>query len=75
MKIDIIPLNEDNFGYLIIHEATGSAAIVDVSNQPEQVAAIVAECGVSLKMILTTHKHWDHANGNNMMKSLFPGLL
>lgn len=35
--------------------------------------AVRAE-GVSLTSLLTTHHHWDHADGNGEMARRFPGL-
>lgn len=75
MRVLTIPLNDDNFGYILSNEETGNAAVIDVSNQPGQIAAALYENGLNLKMILTTHKHWDHANGNDEMKTIFPGLF
>lgn len=75
MRIVTIPLNSDNYGYLIIDEETKDCAIVDVSNQPEQVANVIENEGpLNLSTILTTHKHWDHAHGNGIMKEKFPEI-
>lgn len=74
MRIVTIPLNDDNYGYLLIDETTNEAAIVDVSGQPEEVLKYVKKEGVRLTMVLTTHKHWDHAGGNTKMKTLFPNI-
>lgn len=30
--------------------------------------------GVEVTTVLTTHKHWDHAGGNNKIKKLCPGI-
>jgi hydroxyacylglutathione hydrolase len=74
MRVVIIPLNDDNYGYLLIDESTNEAAIIDVSGQPDEVLRIVEKEGVRLTKILTTHKHWDHAGGNFKMKSKFPDI-
>lgn len=74
MRVVIIPLNDDNYGYLLIDESTNEAAIIDVSGQPDEVLRIVEKEGVHLTKILTTHKHWDHAGGNLKMKSRFPDI-
>ena len=74
MRVVIIPLNDDNYGYLLIDESTNEAAIIDVSGQPDEVLRIVEKEGVLLTKILTTHKHWDHAGGNLKMKLKFPGI-
>lgn len=75
MHITTVPLNEDNYGYLVVDEASNDAVFVDVSNQPDIVTALIKEKGVNLRMILTTHHHWDHAGGNSKMLSTFPDVL
>ena len=72
MHITTVPLNEDNYGYLVVDEASKDALFVDVSNQPETITALVREKDVNLRMILTTHHHWDHAGGNSKMLTSFP---
>lgn len=74
MKVVIIPLNEDNYGYLLIDESTNVGAIVDVSNQPDIVYETIKSHNIEIKAILTTHKHYDHAGGNNRMKELLPSI-
>lgn len=61
MDIITIPLNSDNFGYLVICKETRNALIVDVSNCPEEVFAVAKETGCNVKCVLSTHKHWDHS--------------
>lgn len=61
MDIITIPLNSDNFGYLVICEETKNALIVDVSNNPDQVFAVAQSHNVNIKCVLSTHKHWDHS--------------
>ena len=74
MRVVSIPLNDDNYGYLLIDESTNEAAIVDVSGQPEEVMKCIQKEGVRVTKILTTHKHWDHAGGNLKMQALIPGV-
>lgn len=74
MQIEILPLNSDNYGYLLIDEKSRECAVVDVSSQPDSIARTIHEKHLTLRKILTTHKHWDHAGGNNKMKELFPGI-
>jgi hydroxyacylglutathione hydrolase len=59
--------------YLVVDEATNEAAIVDPV-EPEKVVEAVAEFGVNLSTVLTTHHHWDHAGGNNDLVKKVPGL-
>lgn len=56
------------FLFQIIDNGTRDAAIVDPV-EPERVLDAVAKHSVSLKSVLTTHHHWDHAGGNeNLVK-------
>ncbi|XP_031498433.1 hydroxyacylglutathione hydrolase cytoplasmic-like isoform X1 [Nymphaea colorata] len=74
MKIFPIPCLEDNYAYLIIDESSGEAAVVDPV-EPEKVLKVANDNGVStVKLVLTTHHHWDHARGNEKMKELVPGV-
>ncbi|KAF8402450.1 hypothetical protein HHK36_010534 [Tetracentron sinense] len=73
MKIIHVPCLEDNYSYLIIDETSREAAVVDPV-EPEKVLGVAKENGVNLKLVLTTHHHWDHAGGNDKIKQLVPGL-
>jgi hydroxyacylglutathione hydrolase len=73
MRIIPLALNSDNYGYVLIAESTQRAALIDISNQPEVIQQFISTLDVKVVMILTTHKHWDHAGGNLIMKSSFPG--
>ncbi|GMH19358.1 hypothetical protein Nepgr_021199 [Nepenthes gracilis] len=73
MKILHIPCLEDNYAYLIIDETTKEAAVVDPV-EPEKVLEVAKQNDAHLKMVLTTHHHWDHAGGNNKIKELVPGI-
>lgn len=64
MRVIQIPLLRDNYGYLIVCEKTGEAAVVDPS-EAEPVLKQVEREKVSLKAILNTHHHRDHTGGNS----------
>jgi len=68
-----VPILSDNFAYLIIDPQTGKAACVDPA-EPEKVLAAAKREGIQLSTLLCTHKHWDHAGGNEEMARLLPGL-
>ncbi len=51
----------------------GRAAAVDPA-EPQKVLDAAAREGVTVATVLTTHKHWDHAGGNDKMKQLCPGI-
>ncbi|CAL5189558.1 unnamed protein product [Lathyrus oleraceus] len=73
MKIFHIPCLEDNYSYLIVDESTKEAAAVDPV-EPEKVLQVSNSLGLTLKFVLTTHHHWDHAGGNEKIKELVPGI-
>lgn len=73
MKIYHIPCLEDNYAYLIVDESTKEAAAVDPV-EPKKIIASAREIGAELKLVLTTHHHWDHAGGNEEIKKLVPGI-
>ncbi|XP_023743954.2 hydroxyacylglutathione hydrolase cytoplasmic [Lactuca sativa] len=73
MKVIHIPCLEDNYSYLVIDENTKQGAVVDPV-EPEKIIKVAKENGVELKLVLTTHHHWDHAGGNEKIKELVPGI-
>ncbi|KAH8378801.1 hypothetical protein KR009_001423 [Drosophila setifemur] len=74
MVIKILPALQDNYMYLIIDKETREAAIVDPVD-PELVIKTVQEGNWTLKKVLTTHHHWDHAGGNEKLVKLWPEEL
>lgn len=70
---------EDNYSYLIVDTATGDSAVVDPAVCADGVIALLdgrsgGASPLKLKQVLTTHHHWDHANSNQRMADLYPGL-
>ena len=75
ISVAVIPMLDDNFCYYVFNEADRTKGFfVDVS----EVDKLDAFCkafqlpnleapGASIT-ILTTHKHWDHSNGNEVLK-------
>lgn len=56
-----IPCLADNYAFLIANEA-GEAALVDAP-EAAPINAELAARGWTLKTVLLTHHHWDHADG------------
>eukprot|EP00462_Mataza_sp_D1_P016737 CAMPEP_0175159600 /NCGR_PEP_ID=MMETSP0087-20121206/23514_1 /TAXON_ID=136419 /ORGANISM="Unknown Unknown, Strain D1" /LENGTH=260 /DNA_ID=CAMNT_0016447671 /DNA_START=18 /DNA_END=796 /DNA_ORIENTATION=+ len=73
MSVQIVPVLQDNYAYLLVDESTKSAAAVDPV-EPEKVLAAAKKAGVTISTVLTTHSHWDHAGGNNKLKQLVKGV-
>lgn len=67
-----IPMFGDNYAYLIVSMQTRKVAVVDPAD-PEMVlrylGSLRGQLQVPLQLtdVLTTHKHWDHAGGNQLL--------
>lgn len=72
MKIRLVPALEDNYMYLLVDEETRQCAAVDPV-EPQKILDAIKEENCTLTTILTTHHHWDHANGNDKLVKLVPG--
>ena len=64
MQVVQIPLLRDNYGYLVVCEDTGEAAVIDPSEAEPVLDRIEIE-KVTPKAILNTHHHRDHTGGNS----------
>jgi len=53
----------DNNSYLLVCEATREAAVLDVGFEPEAAIEAIRAAGVTLRLLLNTHAHYDHAAG------------
>ena len=59
--------NEDNIGYVIREPQTNALIAVDVGDTEQSgkvIRGLEKEFNTTLSYILTTHRHWDHVNGN-----------
>jgi glyoxylase-like metal-dependent hydrolase (beta-lactamase superfamily II) len=66
MPLENVALNLgplDNNTYLIICVETRDAAVVDAGFEPERVIETVRERGVTVRLLLNTHAHYDHVCG------------
>ncbi len=69
ININIIPVLEDNYTYLLRGE-NGQTAIID----PGLAAPVITELerqSLNLDMIINTHYHWDHTDGNLELKEKY----
>lgn len=73
MRVVAVPMLQDNYGWLVVDEASKRAAIVDPA-EPEPVLAAVAREGVALVAVLATHHHFDHVGGVEALCDHVPGL-
>ena len=68
IQVKQIPCLDDNYGFLVHDSATGVTASIDT---PEvgPINEALAEQGWKLTHILNTHHHFDHAGGNEALKT------
>lgn len=59
-----------NFAYVAADEASREAFIVDPSYDPKAVHQFVREQDLKLRYIFNTHRHHDHTNGNEKIRSI-----
>lgn len=58
--------------YLLIDEESKEAALIDPADSPDELAALIAREGVTLRYILLTHGHRDHTLAAPAMHERFP---
>jgi len=59
-----------NLGYLVGDRESKVAALVDPSYTPEALVERATAQGLAVKLIINTHGHTDHTNGNSRAKEL-----
>jgi hydroxyacylglutathione hydrolase len=75
LKIDIFACLKDNYGFLIVDEASGQVALID-SPEPARIMTRLAELGLNrIDYILNTHWHPDHAGGNALLKKRYGSVI
>lgn len=76
----IAPILSDNYSYFLICSKSNKAAVIDPADPPKitqylsQLKQDPRFSNLSLEYVLTTHKHWDHAGGNEAMAQQFQGI-
>lgn len=77
VSVEILPMWTDNYAYLVIDAASKHSAIVD-PGEGDRIVQIVKDMEsnglCTLKQLWCTHKHADHAGGNDEFKRAFPDL-
>lgn len=71
VRIECLPIFEDNYTFLLVDEAGKRAASVDPGDA-RPVLALLERQGLRLSDILITHHHSDHVGGNLDLLKAFP---
>lgn len=74
-----VAMLKDNYAFILIDPSSCECAVVDPSDAEEVLSVLKQESDLmssplKLTTVLTTHKHWDHAGGNEALLSRFPHL-
>lgn len=69
LSVRIFPCRSDNYGFLVRDEATGQVATIDTPDAEAILKDLEASGWGRLDMILNTHWHPDHTEGNERLKA------
>ena len=67
IHVKIFPLLKDNYSYLIEESVQQKRMIIDPSDALP-IISYLQEQKLSVDYIFNTHHHWDHTNGNKILK-------
>eukprot|EP01080_Neovahlkampfia_damariscottae_P013063 gene13063-8271_t len=63
----------DNYTFVLHDVSTKSITTIDPAD-PRPLIKFIEENKLNLTSILTTHKHWDHSGGNEVLKKKYPNV-
>lgn len=69
LDIRLFPCRSDNYGFLIRDQATGAVATVDTPDAEAILSDLAASGWGPLRLILNTHWHPDHTEGNARLQA------
>lgn len=74
LKIDLIPALNDNYCPLLQCTETGTVAVIDPAAD-DPVESALRSRGLKLDLILNTHHHFDHIDGNSALVDRYGATL
>ena len=73
VELALVPMFDDNYGYIIVDTATKDVALVDPADPPPVFEAL-KDMGLKPTQLWCTHYHDDHQGGNAAFKKEFPDM-
>jgi beta-lactamase superfamily II metal-dependent hydrolase len=73
-KVHLVPMFDDNYGFLLVDRATNTLACVDPGDG-QAIRVALDELNLDLNFILVTHKHADHVGGVLDLKRTYPNAV
>lgn len=73
IEVALVPMFDDNYGWVIHDTVTKDVALVDPADPPPMMAAL-KEMGLKPTQLWCTHFHDDHQGGNAAFKKEFPDM-
>ncbi|KAF4323582.1 hypothetical protein JM18_001818 [Phytophthora kernoviae] len=78
LRVRVVPMLEDNYGYVVVDESNHTMFAVDPA-EPSKILPVLKEEETTRKRefigVLTTHKHADHAGGNIEIAENYPNVM
>lgn len=71
IKKFVIGMIENN-DYLVWDENTNAAALIDATDNKQEIVDEVIKLGLNLQYIILTHGHFDHTTGTKFYQNAFP---
>lgn len=74
LEVFTIPYNKDNYAYYVYDAKVGSksgGALIDCGDF-QTISAFLKDREITPGILLSTHRHWDHTDGNGDFKKAFP---
>ncbi|KDO20332.1 hydroxyacylglutathione hydrolase [Saprolegnia parasitica CBS 223.65] len=77
LRVRLVPMFDDNYGYLVIDEANQHVLAVDPAQADVMAPVLAEELAINnreMLAVLTTHGHPDHCGGNETFAAKYPGI-
>ena len=74
MKVISVPMHCFASNCYLVASEKGSCAVIDPGMEPETIISAIEQNGLTPKMILLTHGHYDHCSAVSGLKERYPDI-